>query len=241
MTFPVAIENAFLKALPHRECAQLMTACDVVDLLYGSSLTVQGEINHYVYFPISSIISLMVECAGSGSLEVAMIGNEGMYGISAVMGVEAAGMHAVVLGEGRAWRMQASHFRGVLSTSVALQQRLQHYHYVLSGQLAQTAACSRFHLLEERLACWLLMTHDRLHSSSFRITHEFLAHTLGVRRVGVTKAAGALQKNNLIRYSRGYMEICDVAGLQLITCPCYSLSRERYNRYLRQNETVSTD
>ncbi|MFH1493311.1 MAG: Crp/Fnr family transcriptional regulator [Pseudomonadota bacterium] len=228
----VPAENNLLAALSRKDRQHFLSGCEQVELVFGHILCEPQQVIHHVYFPTDSFISLMTPIDGHSSLEVALIGNEGMYGVPLMLGVDFTSLHAVVQGSGHAWRMDVDRFHGELKRSVALQQELNRYIYVLMIQLAHTAACTRFHVVEERLARWLLMMRDRAHSDEFHITHEFLAHMLGVRRVGVTKAAGSLQKKKLISYSRGNIRIHDIAGLEAASCNCYRADKETYNRIL---------
>lgn len=229
----VSAKNRLLAALPSENRQHLLSRCEHVELNPGCILCEPGEAIRHVYFPTDSFISLVTRMENRSSLEVALIGNEGMHGIPTMLGVEVASLQAVVLGAGAAWRMQAEGFQRELEENVALRQHLNRYLFVLISQISQTAACTRFHVVEERLARWLLMTRDRAHSAEFHITHEFLAHMLGVRRVGVTKAAGALQDRKLISYSRGNVRIHDVSGLEAASCRCYRADKEVYERILR--------
>ena len=231
-TQTVAATNRLLAVLPSKDRQHLLSGCEQVELVFGNILYKRGETIRYVYFPIDSFISLETPIDGHSSLEVALVGNEGMYGTPLMLGVNVSPLHAVVQGSGPAWRMDAERFHSELKYSIALQQELNRYIYVLMTQLAQTAACTRFHVVEERLARWLLMTRDRAHSEEFHITHELLAQMLGVRRVGVTKAAGSLQNKKLISYSRGDIKIRDIGGLQAASCKCYQADKETYDRIL---------
>lgn len=231
---PFPAENSLLASLPGKDRQQFLSGCEQVGLTFGNVLCEPGAAIRYVYFPTDSFISLIVSIEGQRTLEVELVGSEGMCGISLVLGVESTSLRAVVQGSGAAWRMEVERFLSELKRSVALQQALHRYIHVSLGQLAQTAACIRYHVVEERLARWLLMTRDRAHSDEFHITHEFLAHMLGVRRVGVTKAAGELQRKELISYSRGNVRIRDTGGLEAAACGCYRADKEMYESVMKR-------
>lgn len=228
---PVAA-NLLLTSLPSKDYQHLLQNCEIVDLMPEDILDNSGEPIYHAYFPIDSSISLVMQIKGGASLEAALIGNEGMLGIALMLGIDIAPFRAVVQGAGSALRITVPSFLRELEHSPALNRQLKRYIYVMLSQLVQTAACTRFHVVLERLARLLLMIRDRAHSDEFHITQEMLAQMLGVRRVGVTKAASLLQKNKLISYSRGDVRILDIPGLEAASCACYQADKAIYDRIM---------
>jgi CRP-like cAMP-binding protein len=186
----------------------------------------------HVYFPTAGFISVVTQLDGKPVLEVGMVGREGMLGAHLALGVASAPLYSIVQGSGNALRVGAIPFRRELARSQSLQACMDRYLYVLMAQLAASAACLRFHRIGPRLARWLLMSQDRAQSDSFRVTHEFLAYMLGVRRVGITAAAGDLQRQGLIRYHRGQLQVLDRPGLEAASCSCYAAECGAYSRLL---------
>ncbi len=229
---PHTLPNRLLAAVPDRSRRLILASCERVDLAFAAVLCESEEPIRHVYFPINSVISLIVTLGDGARLEVGMVGDEGMLGTSLILGMSRSPHHAVVQGAGTALRMSAATFRRHCSENVALRRGLNRYVYVLMSQLAQTAACTRYHLVEARLARWLLMTRDRAHSDRFRLTHEFLAYMLGTRRVGITQAASALHKRGLIDYRRGEIFILDGPGLEKTSCRCYREGNKVYEQAL---------
>jgi CRP-like cAMP-binding protein len=226
--------NLLLAALSAEDRRRLLGDHSPIDLTLSVTLNESGDRIRHVYFPVDSFISLITPGKGRGQLEIGLVGNEGMLGVPLLLGVNVSPMRALVQGAGHAWRVDAAHFVQTIESYPGIRAALNRYLFVFLSQLMQTATCTRFHLVEARLARWLLMTRDRAHSSQFLVTHEFLAYMLGVRRVGVTSAASALQRRKLIRYSRGDMSILEVRGLELAACPCYAIDKKIYSRILKK-------
>jgi CRP-like cAMP-binding protein len=224
----VVSSNNLLSALPKNDRERLLADCVSVELPLGEVLFDEGDRLRYVYFPESCFISMLVTIDDNSVMEVGMVGSEGMCGYELSVGFTDAPLRALVQGAGIAWRMDSASFLRILDETLSLRPILNRYIGVLLRQLSQTAACTRFHKVEERLARWLLMTSDRAASNSFPVTQEFLAFMLGVRRAGVTMAAGALQARNLIRYNRGKLSILDRSSLESAACTCYRADLRAY-------------
>ena len=213
--------NRLLATLPAQEYERLLASLEPVTLTYGEVLYEPGDRIHHVYFPNDCLVSLLTVVEGHRALEVGLVGREGMVGSRLALGITASSVRALVQGTGTAVRMKSARFLQEFRRSPALQRALFNFTDALMLQITQTAACNRFHTVGERLARWLLMTRERVSSSEFHLTHEFLADMLGVRRVGVTSAASTLQRRRLIRYRRGTITILDQQGLEAAACSCY--------------------
>jgi len=213
--------NRLLDELPRKERHRAMQQCEPVDLVMGAVLCEPDEPLRHVYFPLTGVISLVTKVGGHKPLELGLIGSEGMLGVTVVLGVARAPQRAVVQGAGTALRMSQPQLALELSKNPHLTCLLNRYLYGWVVQLSQNAACNSFHEVEARLARWLLMTHDRVRTDHFHLTHEFLADMLGVRRSAVTIAAGELRRRRLIQYARGAIRIVDRAGLESFSCECY--------------------
>jgi CRP-like cAMP-binding protein len=221
LTKRVPQTNALLGKLPKKEYQRLLTLMEETPLKLGKTIYRPGDLINDVYFPISGIISLLAGEVERATLEVGLIGREGMVGLPICMGVGTSRHHAVVQGEGTALRMKAAKFRKECNNGNPLTRVMGRYTHSLLTQVTQSAVCNQFHTIEARMARWLLMSHDRMMVDEFTLTQEFLSHMLGVRREGVSRAASELQKRKLIRYSRGTLKILDRQGLEATSCGCY--------------------
>jgi CRP-like cAMP-binding protein len=224
----VPIANALLAALPGKDYQRLHDRLEPVTLTFGEVLYSPGEPIRHVYFPTNSLVSLLTLIEGHMALEIGLVGREGMLGIPLALGESDSPVRALVQGSGTALRMNSAHFLSRFRQSAPLQKEIHRYVHERMVQITQTAACNRFHHVEARLARWLLMTRDRVRSDQFRLTQELLGCMLGVLRVAVTKAAGALQKRQLISYRRGEIRILDGQGLESAACRCYQVVKNTH-------------
>jgi CRP-like cAMP-binding protein len=224
--------NRLLATLPKKEYELLLPKMKTVNLVLGEELYDPGEVIKYVYFPNDSIISLISKLSETSWLEVGMVGNEGMAGLAVFMGVNSSSIRALVQGSGTAMRMSSAAMRTEANRMGGLHRILHRYSHSLLTQISQSSACNRFHLVDARLARWLLMSNDRLGVDEFPLTQEFLSHMLGVRREGVSRAAGALQAAQLIRYSRGMITLLNRPGLEAKSCDCYAIIKAETDSYL---------
>jgi len=224
--------NQLIARLPRQDRSALLAVSEPVALTLGAVLWRPGAATRHVYFPEDAFVSLVATMEGKPGLEVGMVGREGMLGAQLVLGVSVTPLLAVVQGAGIAHRIAAGAFRRTLASSPPLRAELHRYLYVLMAQLATSAACTRFHEIGPRLARWLLMSHERAEAARFHLTHAFMAYMLGVRRVGITRAAGDLQRRGLIRYHRGELTVLDRPGLEAAACGCYAADRTGYERVM---------
>lgn len=233
-------ENRLIALLPPADRIRLLSRCDNVELKLSDVLGEPGQTTQHVYFPVNGFVSVLSRVDEHSLVEVGMVGREGMLGVWLALDQIEMPWHSLVQGSGSAWRMSAAHFRRELSRSATLRHNVNRYLFLLIGQLSTSVACQRFHQIGPRLARWLLMSQDRAHSESFHVTHEFLAAMLGVRRVGVTMAAHALQTSGYIEYRRGELTVTDRAGLENAACSCYRSECDAYTRVLN-SPAMATD
>jgi CRP-like cAMP-binding protein len=222
--------NRLLAALPPGDLDWLRPRLESVDLAHRTILHAPGEPITAVHFPETGWVSMLATLESGDSAEVGLVGREGMVGLPLLLGTDRSPFEAMVQAEATALRLSADAFQTALEHSIALRTLLLRYTLAFTAQVSQTAACNGRHQIEQRLARWMLMAHDRSEGDSFPMTHEFLSMMLGVRRAGVTVAAGALQRAGLIRYERGRMTVTDRDGLEAGACDCYDQVRREYER-----------
>jgi CRP-like cAMP-binding protein len=227
-----AVTNSLIDTLPRSARNRLLSICESVDLISGHVVSGSDTHARHVYFPTGSILSLMTSSKDAPMLEVGMVGSEGMLGLQVVLAAGSVPLQASVRAPGTAWRIATEPFNRELSSCRALRQNLNCYLQVILLQLTSDTRCVRFHQINQRLARWLLMTHDRTHADSFSVTQAQIARLLGVRRVGIAKAAGAFQRRGMIRYARGVLSIVDRRALELESCSCYEAARKTYARFM---------
>lgn len=225
-------QNDLLSALPLDEYQRLAPDLEKVDLVLGDSLVESGQAMQHVYFPTDSIVSLLCVMEDGDSTEIAVVGAEGIVGISLFMGGETTPSRAIVQSAGTAYRLKGHILKDEFYRAGALQGLLLRYTQALLTQMAQTAVCNRHHSLDQQLCRWLLLSLDRLPTNELLMTQELIANMLGVRREGVTESAGKLQKAGLISYHRGRITILDRPGLEARVCECYAVVRKEYERLL---------
>lgn len=224
--------NHLLAMLPDAERGEILANCVEVSLVFGETLVEPGEELRHVYFPLEGFISLITLMNGKPILETGLIGAEGMLGATLALGVGSSPSRAMVQGAGTAWRMDADVFQKVVCTCSEFRRLVLRYLYVMIEQLVRTPACTQRHIIAFRLARWLLMTRDRAQSNDFPVTQKFLSYMLGVRREGVTEAAGDLQRRGVIHYNRGHMEIIDLQTLEGIACSCYASDKQTHEQIM---------
>lgn len=233
--------NHLIDGLSRNDRDRLLKTGETVELAFGQVLCEPRLAMPYVFFPLAGFISLVTTLDAHQPLEMGLIGNEGMLGATLILGLDVAPLRAVVHGPGTALRLRTVQFRQHFRASPLFLKMLQHYQYVLTAQMSTSAACVHFHSVEARLVRRLLMAHDRARSDQFHLTHEYLAGMLGVRRSGVTVAAGVLQRKMLIRYTRGEISILDRAGLENACCECYAATIRDYARLLENGWRKGAD
>ena len=229
---PSPRQSHLLAVLPAAESSRLFPHMELVSLPLGQALYESGDKLNHVYFPTTSIVSLLYELENGSSAEIAVVGNEGIVGIALFMGGDTMPNRAVVQSAGQAYRLQGQVLQQEFNRGGALQHLLLRYTLAMLTQMAQTAVCNRHHSVDQQLCRWLLLSLDRLPTMELVMTQELIANMLGVRREGVTEAAGKLQSAGLIRYGRGHIIVLDRPGLEKRVCECYDVVRTEFRRLL---------
>jgi CRP-like cAMP-binding protein len=225
-------QNRLIAVLPDAEWARWQPHLELVNLPLGKSLYESGGKLSHVYFPTTAIVSLLYVMEDGSSAEIAVVGHDGIVGVSLFMGGESTTSRAVVQSAGHGFRLRSSLMMQEFNKAGPVMHLLLRYTQALITQMAQTAVCNRHHSLDQQLCRWLLLSLDRLRSGELAMTQELIANMLGVRREGVTEAAGNLQNDGLIRYRRGHITVLDRVGLERRTCECYEVVRKEYQRLL---------
>jgi CRP-like cAMP-binding protein len=225
-------QNHLLAALPENERALILPHLERVSMPLGETIGEPGVQMRYVYFPATCIVSLLYVMENGSSAEIAVVGNEGIVGVSLFMGGESTTSQAVVQSAGHAYRLKGQLLKDAFFRAGPMQRLLLRYTQALLTQMAQTAVCNRHHSVDQQLCRWLLLSLDRLHSNELTMTQELIANMLGVRREGVTEAAGKLQRAGLIHYSRGHITVLDRPGLEARVCECYQVVKNEFERLL---------
>jgi CRP-like cAMP-binding protein len=229
---PDAFRNHLLSVLPVPELHRLLPSLEPVNLPLGKALYESGDQMDFVYFPTTAIVSLLYELEDGASAEIAVVGYEGVVGIALFMGGDTMPNRAVVQSGGQGYRLAGRLLKQEFNRAGELQHLLLRYTPALLSQMAQTAVCNRHHTVDQQLCRWLLLSLDRLPSNQLNMTQELIANMLGVRREGVTEAAGKLQKAGLIHHERGRISVLDRPGLELRVCECYQVVRKEFLRLL---------
>ena len=225
-------QNHLLAALPAEECARLFPNLELVTMPLGDTVCEPGIQMHHVYFPTTAIVSLLYVMEDGASAEIAVVGNDGIIGVSLFMGGETTTSRAVVQSAGHAYRLKGQLLKDAFFRAGPMQRLLLRYTQALLTQMAQTAVCNRHHSVDQQLCRWLLLSLDRLSSNELTMTQELIANMLGVRREGVTEAAGKLQRAGLIHYNRGKITVVDRPGLEARVCECYSVVKRESDRLI---------
>ncbi|MEX5588724.1 Crp/Fnr family transcriptional regulator [Pseudomonas urmiensis] len=229
---PMPQHNHLLAALSTQTYERLEVDLELVTLPLGQSLYESGDALRHVYFPTDSIVSLLYVMENGASAEISVVGNEGLVGIAVFMGGESTPSRAIVQSAGHAYRLPGQHLKDEFNRHGELLLLMLRYTQALITQMAQTAVCNRHHTIDQQLCRWLLLSLDRLQSDQVRMTQELIANMLGVRREGVTDAAGKLQRLGIIEYSRGHIKVVDRARLEALSCECYEVVRKETERLL---------
>ncbi len=231
--------NKLLAALPAEEYKHILPHLEQTYCSFGESIYESSERPNYAYFPITSVVSLVYTMLDGASPEMGMVGNEGLIGIALFTGCETRPNRAVVQHTGGAIRMKAPAFREEFRRGGSFQRLSLRYMQALLTQISQRSVCNGLHSIEQRLACWLLMTHDRVGSAKLQVTQEFVSNLLGVRREGVSLTTGSLRNKGVIICKRGFITILDRAGLEATACECYRVIKDEYDRLLDLRTSLS--